>query len=635
MKKNFLYIFKSILLVFAVWMVYRYSYFAEYEYKELIFRKIRFVYYSFVALIAVFFILYTNRNNFSRLSGWIVFFAAFFYTAYWIPQGFDVTDEGFILSKSWFMLHGRWHENINLFFGSTLANSLWLNILKHPSLLWARLGYALSIASIALFSYKTLRLYFEASISSITTLIGVELLIAIRPQTIDYNVFPMVLISIASFLFLSGWIKQAKISFILSGLFFSVAFYSRFTYIIYLAFPLIFCILYTYYGQHFNTRKQKIKTILLHSYTGVFIGLAIGLLLLIASHSLRTYLTTIYVKIIAGFIQGGETISAAHNSNVLINKYLEQTWYVLLHGVAYSIFLGFIPVLLHFDKKKVIKTAFIFLFAWAIYYYMFSIQYSFWYYSVLGIYIAIFFLLFTFYSQLKKYLPVIITATVLAIVSFLGSANGLKTSIFSGGTILLFGVGGALLFETKFSFQEQIFSLKISTLIIILALGYYGIQQQRRVVYRDRPRHELTQMFGTPALFGIYTTPERVNVTDSVIQFLNHELKPDDTFLALNSVPMLYFLSEKPYWIDNPWDSKPLKLIKTFFNSSIQKYGYPDVIVLATQNPRSTKWPKYRVPCCYENSDDEKNYQFYQQFLKQNQYKIIYKNNMFEVYKTQ
>ena len=165
-----------------------------------------FEYFSKVILVLgiliIVFLYFIYRKDFSKIyNSKVLFVSIFLFFTYWIPQGFDITDEGYILSKSWFLLHGLWTENLDMTWGSSLINGLWLSVVGSPSIIWVRIGFSILFALIAVVSFNIIKHYFTKKESFISILIFTILIPFGHTQSINYQNLPIFFV-LLSFLFL-------------------------------------------------------------------------------------------------------------------------------------------------------------------------------------------------------------------------------------------------------------------------------------------------------------------------------------------------------------------------------------------------------------------------------------------------
>ncbi|MBN1251776.1 MAG: glycosyltransferase family 39 protein, partial [Bacteroidales bacterium] len=201
-------------------------------------------FYTIFWIISVLFIFssfFFYRKNYSKIfNSWILFIITFLYTIYWIPQGFDITDEGYMLSKSWFMTHGMWSYNIDKIWGSTLLNKLRLSVLGTPSLIWVRFGYSIVVALMAVFSFKILKFRFD-KIEAFISVFALSLIsYSGRLQIINYHNISTLILLISIYFFVLAFVKKNNKILIISGFLILLATVSKITLGLFLAYPFFY-----------------------------------------------------------------------------------------------------------------------------------------------------------------------------------------------------------------------------------------------------------------------------------------------------------------------------------------------------------------------------------------------------------
>ena len=549
----------------------------------------------------------------------VLFLSVFLFFLYWIPQGFDITDEGYVLTKSWFMLHGAWHQNVDMIWGSSLFNGLWLSILSTPNLLWARIGFAIITALNSLLVFQIIRLYFPVK-ETFLFVLGLSLFIPFgSPQTINYQNVPTIFILLSFMFFLKGNKHNTGSLIVLSGFLIFTAVMFKFPLIVFLPFPFI------YYALEYIFFKKSIKIKFKYSILslgGIIGGILFFVFILYLSDSL-----TNYVAAVSGKFQNAEKFDSTHSMSHLFMVYKNDLILIferILLALAFIFSAGFFS---RFFKKKVYKTSFVLLFGFVLILYALKVRvYYNWIYTILGFELAALIVFFIFsFKYSGKYFALYFFAIYMFFFSFTGSDIGFRLNMWSGSEVFFGSVFLLLLYFTEV--KTDAFKLNFKSLIIsfFLFLFILFVKIKPDYIYRDQTRKNLSHTFKSVGLKGIKSIKERVEVTDSLLSFLNSEIKEKDKLFVTGTIPMFYFLTNKKPVLQNLWIQD-----KDDFKNYLKENNLPDYFLFPVKNPRNPAWP---VKSSVIRKTDSINLVYYKSFIMSNTYKNIYRNSMFEVFK--
>lgn len=573
-----------------------------------------------VYLLVVLLVILKKRDFFYKKSSLLFFFLLFLYQMSWILQGLDITDEGFNLAKSWFMLHGMWKENLDAIAGSSLFGGLWMSIVAKPSILWARIGAAILISSNFLFILKILNFYFD-KIKNFVFLF-VAAIYTTSPSlcctTINYNNFPVFLVIISIFLLFNLSEKNKKIISFFVAIFLIFAVFSRLMFVPFLLIPLFFSIFSKKYNCFFSQPNILLYTI------GFLVGLALILILLISTNSLNDYIANIKTNFGSS---GTSHADKTHSLNYLTNLYLNDLWSIIKKTVLAIAFATFVAFFENTKLKKKLKftiCAFATILLICIIEYFTKHNVHWWKHFIIAIVLAnsIVFLL----TQKQNYIPkfLLFIGFYLILFSFVGSNNSVLVAIYSGSSALAFV--GSMLFvqQSQLSIKKLKFSFKIWVYISLLSILIFILLHKNNDVYRDKQRNFLNCTFKSSVLWAISSSKDRVECVDSLLNYFKTTNLENKTILSVNSNPMIYYLLNKPYYLDNPWF-----ITKEEFEKKTKNVPLPHIIIFATKNPRNPNWPQNSEICI---PFDQQNYDYFKKLVESNHYKSTFKNSMFEVF---
>ena len=593
-----------------------------FEYNLSLFALLKFLYCCTVLVLALFFFLKLNYQIFSKYSALFLFFIIFLYVLYWIPQGFDLSDEGYIVSKSWFMLQGLWHSSIDMTWGSTLLNGLWLSIIAKPLLLWERIGYAAIIAVMGIFSYHIIKTYFDNIFSFFTVAVAGFIIICFRPQTIDYNILPVLIILIALYLLNLSYKQNKSFYCLLSGAFFGFSVFMKFPFILFLFCPVIY---FLFNDLYINKNVKLFKKNLISNSFGILLGLIIGILILFITDSLKIYANQIYNSMIKDFFLEEKDVLHKNYTKIFLFKiYFRHFIRVVFNSIVAFIGIYIVNKIIYKKPSKLISNILLGIGGAA--FLIIITKLPIWFDVILGIILASVAYLIFIEKKGARYSFLIFWSLILMGISFLGSDLGMVAIFYSGGCYLGLPFGLLLIkraesninISRKYKFNMLFFSIFIPLII-------FSMISQHQYVYRDAHRRYLVNMFHTPPLFGIHSTLKRVKVIDELYENINQTDDSSKDFLCLGHIPMLHYLLNKKYFLSNPWvEVLPPNKATNEFEEKIKSKIIPDAFIFALNSARNNTWPDTQI----DFEDDN----YFVQFVRNNNYFFHYSNDYFYVF---
>ncbi len=599
-------------------------------------------YFIFIVSFFAFIMIRIRRKNWKEYSGFLLFTLIFAYSLIWIRQGLDLTDDGLSLSKSWFMLHGLWKENIDFIWGTTIIGSLWFRLVSFPFIIWERIGYCLIISFMGLFSYKILRSYFDDVLTFIAVLTA-AIFVKMNVQSFHYSIVPGLLI-LASIYFLHASMKNVNrknICLIMSGIILGFSVYARFTYIVFLIMPLVYFSLVLAIDKD----KKKFFNSVLFNYIGIIAGIIIGLTILFFTGSLALYLNNIDYMFFKVFISGtnqlGNPISSeTHSFSNLLSKYLNNYFKIFLYLSYFLIFtLIIIALKLKSGKKNIQRTlsAILYLFLFV------SIGLLFRRITDKQIFRAVVALLFyniilISFSKVdyKKYFFLIFWAVICFFFTSLGSDVFIKVIFSTGGIILLLSASFIIMIRCDFMINDTRFELKGIALTIMISFIIFGIFYQSRFVYRDVNMFSKNNTgFDYKELVLIKTSMERKKAIGGLIDYLSgvNDFR-NKRLLVVNSQPLLYTALNHPYYISTPWSPWFFLEDPDFIIYKMEQLknsgNLPDYLIFPPYNSRIPTWP---MNGSKSKESDQKAYKWFENLVNSDIYEKVYENAGYDVYK--
>ncbi len=567
-----------------------------------------------------------------RKEAFFFFLMAFAFWLYWIPLGFDATDEGRRMAHSWFMYLGLWDMHVDLRMGGHLLKGLWLHILPGPSVLWGRIGYALLKSTMGLFVFLILRRAFpEKRFEAFCfAFVGLLIISIYGGQVINYNNVPVTLMLGAVYVFQLGSDEnQHPVS--PKAIFFGnalipLAILSRFPFLILFLIPILWHSI-----VHLNRRKVQKPALPKIGWNlgGFLTGSLLILLMLFLTDSLGNYWSTIDKKLIEGFFHGADSDlqSHGHDKASLMERYGEDfrmLGNVLLRMLPLFFLLSVLG--LFSGRWRWLTTPVL---ALITYRYMPSIvELEDWYHGILAIPVAIF-VLFLISERRTPPAPFLAYwGGVLFFFSFLGSNNGIINILITGGGLLFIAYTLMLLREMSPSVRKKRFDPSPVLASCLLFLPFYVMHIKPHNIYRDGAQEKLTKMMAAPSLFGIFSTPARVEKVDGIMKAANGSITPyEENLLAVNTIPIFYYLTESPYSFAKHWKLKGMSERER--REALNSPDGPDHIIMIHKSPRYRDWPNVETRC---KKEELPYYDFFVEYLKGDAYKKVYDNDCFTLH---
>jgi len=526
------------------------------------------VYQAFLILICVGIvcqrIFLRTKNKFPRKNHWAIYLFTLCFTLIWIPQGFDVTDEGTRLVHSWFLLKGHWSDYIGLKWGGHYLYGLWLHAFGEPNLLWARVAYALITAGITSLSVAIVELDLKGFKVFVLGCLASLVINIFAVQTVNYNNTPVILVLAFILLFLQGSRDRNNLKLLLSGALLSLTVLAKFPFIGILLIPFI----YAGVEYVFSRNTEHFKS-LIPASVGVFIGLTLGAALMYYHDVLWRYVEIIYQVIFKEFIneETGALIKHRHNRGYLAHRYTSDLTKVLhLSAIFLPTMLG-VASLAGVKKWRFVTYIFGLIITYCVFDHFFF-HYR-WFHSIIAISICVFFLGSVFSFREEKRRSLIIWPFALLIFSFLGSNNGVLNMVMSGG-ISLFVIAGAILAFRRVEINSRItIDLRPAVVAACALMAVKGQELKQKITYRDSRKTELIVLLEHPAVWGIFTNADRANAVNELLASADKNIGAESRVAAVNYIPIFNYLL----------DGAPSKVTDS------------DFIIYSHTNSKDPKWP--------------------------------------------
>lgn len=475
----------------------------------------------------------------------ILFSAA--YQALCAIQGFDLTDEGFLMNA--YRWIGEDPSACKDAGGYTLSCLLgWFLHSLTPGVLPMRLWGVLVVTITEIIVFLFLSRFVSKKILIIGLLFQTIFLTG-DPKPFDYNNLTglaMVLSFIAAF---EGMERRNRLLMVVCGMLVGCAIFFRLPNVLFSAFI---------FAPFFYHRKFSAEAFLEGALTlcGIAIGAFASWKLLESYHI--TSLITDYISYSGGTLSGSST----HNLSHIITKYSDNyLWSVItLSMFAFSI----VCSLVTFNAKKTYVKILGLLLAFEVLYYTLYIGSNIMGHKILALYNAIAIVGCAYYyftNEKMRFLA--LGAVTLSIIGPLGSDCGFETSWT--GTWLALPLGLCGFFEAAHrittvdinlsfnagSFLQDIHfghvrkALLCSTLLLFIPLL---VKTEHKPYYDPANRTDKVYSINNKYLKNVYTIKKRTDIVNEVLEQLPKYIKPGDKFLQYDFSPLFYYMMDaKPF----------------------------------------------------------------------------------------
>jgi len=616
--------------------------YSDYKYGEMFTVYYYFSLWLIIASLIFWLLFFFKKEHLEKYKIILFILSVFLWYSNFLPLGFDTTDTGFTLSSQWSMFHGRWENNFNANAGTNLIGGFWLYLLGAPSLLWARIGFALTQTLLCFFIYKTLIIYFDnKKVFFITLSVIFSTSYMQNYFTINYDNLPFLFALISTYFILKafeGKTDKKDKNLILSGLFSSIAVFSKITYVSYLILPLLIVIFYSE-----KKEEHKIKNEIVKYFAGLIFTTATILLFMFFTGAYSQYISnfsSILVELLYNKQDSLQTIAMHDHSFIaLYNRYFLHHLTLLKYTITCVLTMVFFGIV----SKKIRQRKFVlFLFSSAIIWYIYHTlfyekinQHT----AVTGVviiafsFIALWLIFYMEYESNKKEIALLLAVSWLYLVSFIGSDLGITPVTRSSSIILLLCFGMLLVTKTKHKSRIDFYFL-VPLLLSLLWFVRFVSDISEHYPYRDSNMKMIKFSFESQPLLGIRSNFKRVNVVDSLYSYMKEidGLEQKKVLFTHNNA-LGYFITGTNYILDTPWDTLNdiNKMKKDFREKS------PDIIVTSKLTHRYELWPYYdENEKWISNSGYEKKaqvyYDYYSELIKKNNFVEVYKNSFYTVY---
>jgi hypothetical protein len=546
-------------------------------------------------------------------------------------QGFDVVDEGWYLtSYQQFFNHPETVEYNFVFYLTSMLGGLWYELFPFGGILSFRILAILCIVSTILLCYNILSNYVSKS-SAVLGLLMVLFVNDFGYVAFYYNHLSSLLAVVTVFFLLKGTTKDHLPSIVIAGFITAINVFTRLPNITLIAFSLVFP-LQSLYSESIKLRhwiKQLVVYII-----GVIFGFCIMYFVLIALGHLE-----IMNNAILSLVDKGQNAGSNHNFSRLLMVYLKD--YGLIIKAFVKISLAFL--ILVSIRKLLFKRTFTkyiwYVLSIVLFALVFRVNaiYTLYALSIIGCLVLFLIKNIPLNNKLMGFL-----ALIMMLFIPLGSDGGINNV----GYVCVW-LGLPIFINILYlNFSWKIKNISLSNLDLLnvlpfLIVGFFLLKLYKisnNAYFDSGNRFEKTYSIKSEYAKGVFTTKERAEIFNELLVVLKAYVDKDDYLLAYDKIPMVNFLTNtKPYmYISWVWVYDGI----TFEKQIKRAENEIDILPIVVQQKFETIVEFSEPVLDYMSEDKEENYSYNKRrvvamndFLKRNNYEIVWSNTHFNIYK--
>ena len=557
-----------------------------------------------------------------------------------IFQGFDVTDYGYHFTNQYLLLDypfsiGDTNAMVIL---SDFVGGIWLHLIGGPSLFWAKLGGVLLYSLCIFVVFSILENYFPKRDVFICVLISSLFTTMIGSTYIHYFSFPAFLLIIFLWVFNKILLsprdsREFKVYSVLLGTLFPLICLSRIPLVLsIIVIPLI--ILYYVF-----TKRPLLGVIEAIKYAAFGFLVSIGLLAVIfyQLNILPDYINGIVSALSQSASGDVQTFNPTHTFSALVAGYIGDIFIISLAVILFFVGIYVLRNLNRVIAQRWINCLLVLLLITVLAITFYTSRISFVAINLSNAFIGLILIFMGIYFYVdrgeNKNLTLLLLASAgLMLINPIGSNCGMLKSLYGFWVALPLALFCMRSIENRVNNHTiKYLSSFIPTLLILMfvsAIFFHGVY-----IYRDDPnRLHLTHHFQSPQLSGIYSTEDRVMVTDELISVIEEYSSPGDYLLLVNGIPMFHYLTETRPALGEPWICLLSKERIIELEEQREEDGeiQPVLFIYSKVNTRDPYWPHSTIPISV--SDQEKLDYFKMRYIEQLNYSHIWENEAFAVY---
>lgn len=568
-----------------------------------------------------------------------VAFAAFCILLLLGLQGFDMVDEGWYLTfYQQIFDHPETVEYNFVFYFTGLVGGLWYQLFPNGGVLAFRILAALTITSIFYISYSILKYYISRT-AAIAGSLMVMFVADFGYLSFYYNHFSaLITVSIVYFL-MRGLTNDRSLFFALAGGLTAINIFARLPNFTLLALILVIPLYHLWFKEG-NSKKFPLKQLLMYGL-GVLLGLCLSFLIIYSlGHE------DVFQKSLKGIFNKGQNDSN-HNLFTLFKVYVGNYVLIAKKAIKLLLLLAGLIILKPYFKRNNFMQGIWYVVGIAGFIYVFNYKTIYAIYALNCVMCLVYILTKTRGS--KAFNSLLFLAFAVMILQPLGSDGGVNNVGYMSiwlmlpiSLYLLNKISYSKLFPF-FKWSSDISSTLNQRVLLPVLIGFAltRINSIAHNAYFD-PGSRLEKTYGIDSQLasGIYTTKERAEITNEILEALDEFVQKGDYLLAYDKIPMLNFLTETKPYMYNSWvwvyDGQTFE--KQLQRASLEIDGLPIIVQQKFETIDAFSEPVLD----YMSEEKHENYYYNRnrvvamnRFLRDNNYQVVWSNAYFNIYRSQ
>lgn len=554
-----------------------------------------------------------------------------------IWQGLDFTDIGYSLTCYQQIFNDpsciayclpNWMQYV--------IGGIWMKLFNSLGLMGINLGGVFIIWLTAFFTYRILKKYVEKTILAIgltiTTIYSLSYIVMIHYDNLSALFF------IITIFLIMRYIDRNNVFYLFAaGIIECINTLVRLPNILGFIFLLAVIINNIDKRQKF---KRQIKDIIIF-ITGFITAFALSLLIMKQMNYLNIFIDGIY-----DLFKVSSTKGNIHNGSTLTDKFFTSNGF----AIGYSSLILFCTLIICFllSKIKKRKIYFTLIFAVIIFSFLFIDLHVINFIVGISYFICSLYM-FNIVKSNNNFRLITILGILLLLIAPVGTTIGQSVTVYTSWITIpiimsflinLYKNGSILNIEIRSPKFNNIFSVSNSTLKLIsillsILMFFYVVKNTYKFTYRDSSdRFSMTYNINNKYLKYTYTTHDRAQAANDLLNALSKYVHKNDFLWAEGSMSTVYYATETKPFVSNPWDSSlELPLENALNKAKSEKYTLP-VIIKQNVSTGDSDWPQEFCKWTDNYGISAKHNKIVDKFIKKYNYKLVWNSTYFKIYTT-
>ena len=539
-------------------------------------------------------------------------------------QGFDLCDEGYALTAYQQIFKNPTSVEYNFFFYlNNIAGGVWNIIFGFGGILSFRILAIIVIVLTIYFTCLNLKGFINPLMIPVATMMML-LLKTYGSMVFTHNHLTSLLVAITVYFLIQGLNSNRRWYVFFAALFCAVNIFSRIPNITLIALSLLLFIDYYY-----NRNKRLLGRNILISILGFTTGTGIVILIMFLLGHIDIFFHTVFDNLFNVAISEDNSHNLGKMSNFYFLTYHDIFKYLAIFVFTFSFF----PFIYRFHKQKWLKIIIILLFSYII------IKFSLFTFSNDKYYAIILFpLILSCYFDRKNKLIILLNAASLIVMFFLPLGSDLGIMNMGGNSVWLatFTSAAHVYRFIHYKMKNNNDSYRLFFIVLYLLYGAYGLYIVSKNAYFDRGFRWEKRFRAKNDKFTVFTTEEKAKAMDELLSELGKYVHSGDYLFCFASIPTVHYLTEtKPYTGNSwPWIYDSDVFISNL-KKSVETITLP-VVVRQTFLIDEGYWKEQSIidqtNPSFTYLYKEKSIKFFEKFLEENHYTVIWENEFFQIY---